>query len=264
MSDLGKIKFLRLAGEELSRVKTRDGIGLLAEKRLHGTLKRWIVEDEACHEVKIVGSGPKKRRFVADVLTPTGEIFEIQTGKLYPLRGKIDFYMQETDYPVTVLHPLFREKWITWLDPATGEVTGRKKSPLHENPLHAIAQLKPFIPYLTSKRLALCLPAIEVEEFRLLDGWGKGGKRGSHRFELIPIALLDTLWLRTWADYAALFPEGKHLATPFTAKVFAKATGLKGYALYDTLAVFEALGIIEKCGKEGRATTWRRVAHAPQ
>lgn len=259
MSELGKIKFLRLAGEELSRVKTRDGIGLLAEKRLHGTLKRWVCEDVRCHEVKVTGHGEKKRRFVADVLTPTGEIFEIQTGKLYPLRGKIDFYMQETDYPVTVLHPLLREKWITWLDPATGEVTGRKKSPLHENPLHAVAQLKPFLAYVGNPRFSLCLPALEVEEFRLLDGWGKGGKRGSHRYELIPLALLDTAWLRERADYAALFPTDERLQTPFTAKAFARVTHLRGYALYNVLAVFEGLGIIEKCGKDGRASVWRRA-----
>ena len=259
MSDIGKIRFLRLAGEELSRVKTRDGIGLLAEKRLHGTLKRWICEDEAYHEVKVTGKGEKKRRFVADVLTAEGEIFEIQTGKLYPMRGKIDFYMQETDYPVTVLHPLFREKWITWLDPTTGEVTARKKSPLHENPLHAVAELKPFLPYLGTAHFALCLPALEVEEFRLLDGWGKGGKRGSHRYELMPLSLLDTLWLREKANYTTLFPTDERLQTPFTAKAFSRVTHLRGYALYDALTVFEALGVIEKCGKDGRATAWRRA-----
>lgn len=259
MSKLGKIKFLRLAGEELSRVKARDGIGLLAEKRLHSTLKRWIIEDKSCHEVKITGRGEKKRRFVADILTPAGEICEVQTGKLYPMRKKIDFYMQETDFPVTVLHPLFREKWITWLDPATGEATKRKRSPLHEDPLHALSQLKPFLAYLGDPRFTLLLPALEVEEFRLLDGWGKGGKRGSHRYELIPLSLLDTLWLRTKDDYAALFPADERLSLPFTAKTFSRVTHLKGYALYDALAVFEGLGAIEKCGTEGRATLWRKL-----
>ena len=258
MSDLGKIKFLRLAGEELSRVKTRESIGLLAEKRLHSTLKRWITEDERCHEVKITGRGEKKRRFVADILTPEGEIFEVQTGKLYPMLKKIDFYMTETEYPVTVLHPLFREKWISWLNVETGEAAARKKSPLHENPLHALAELKPFLPYLENGRFRLCLPSLEVEEYRLLDGWGKKGKRGSHRYELIPLALLDTLWLKTHEDYAAQFPKDARLAVPFTAKTFAHITHLRGYDPYNVLAVFEGLGVIEKCGTKGRATLWQK------
>ena len=256
MSEAGKIRFLRLAHEELSREKTRDGIGLLAEKRLHGLLKRWVLDDAACHEVKVVGRGEKKRRFVADILTPEGEIVEVQTGKLYPMRSKIAFYMEETDHPVTVLHPLFLEKRISWLDAHTGEVAARKKSPLHEKPLHGLAELKPYIHLLGSPRFTVCFPSLEVEEYRLLDGWGKKGKRGSHRYELIPVALLDTLWLRTREDYAALFPADPRLAAPFTAKAFSRVTHLRGYALYDVLAVFEGLGVIEKCGKEGRAALW--------
>ena len=255
----GKINFLRLLGEELSRQKVRDGIGLLAEKRLHGLLKRWVVDDPACHEVKIVGEGEKPRKFVADVLTPEGEIVEVQTGKLYPMREKLAFYMEQTSYRVTVLHPIYAIKYISWLAPHSGEVTARKKSPLHETPLHALAELKPFIPYLGNARFSLCLPALEVEEFRLLDGWGGGGKRGSHRFELMPLSLLDTYYFSTMGDYAALFPENEEFRAPFTAKAFGKTTRLRGYALYDALAVFEALGVIERCGKQGRATLYQKT-----
>lgn len=259
MNDIGKIRFLRLAHEELSRIKTRDGIGLLAEKRLHSTLKRWICEDTRCHEVKITGKGEKKRRFVADILTKNGEIFEVQTGKLYPIRAKIHFYMTETDYHVTLLHPLLREKWICWLNIETGEATARKKSPLHETALHALAQCKPFLPYLGTKRFSICLPALEAEEFRLLDGWGRKGKRGSHRYELIPLALLDTLSLKERTDYVALFPTDARLNTPFTAKTFGKIAHLKGYDIYNALAVFEGLDVIKKSGTEGRAALWQKI-----
>ena len=254
-----KICFSRLLGEELSREKVRDGIGLLAEKRMHGVLKRWVIDDPACHEVKIVGRGDKPRKFVADVLTPEGEIVEVQTGKLYPLQKKLTFYMEQTDHSVVVLHPIFATKYISWIDRESGEVVSRKKSPLHQTPLHALAELKPFIPDLNSARFSLCLPALEVEEFRLLDGWGKGGKRGSHRFELMPLALLDTHCLCAVGDYAALFPQNEEFKTPFTAKSFGKQTRLGGYALYDALAVFEALGVIERCGKQGRATLYRKI-----
>ena len=257
--EAGKIKFLRLCYEELSREKVRDGIGLLAEKRLHGLLKRWVIDDSTCHEVQVAGEGDRRRRFVADIMTPAGEIVEVQTGSLYPMRKKLAFYMEETAYSVTVLHPLLATKYISWLDPESGEVTARKKSPLHQTPLHAIAELKPYIKYLGDPRFSLCLPLITVEEYRLLDGWGKGGKRGSHRFELIPLTLEDTCRLCAREDYAALFPQNEQLSVPFTAKTFGNVTRLKGYDIYDALAVFEALGVIEKCGKEGRAALYRKI-----
>lgn len=257
--EAGKIRFMRLCGEELSRERPRDGIGLLAEKRLHAVLKRWVEEDVTCHEVKVTGEGKKSRKFVADVQTKEGHIFEIQTGKLYPLRQKLAFYMEETAYPVTVLHPLFASKYISWLDKASGEVKARKRSPHHESVLHGIAELKPFIAYLGSPRFTVCFVLIEADEYRLLDGWGRGGKRGSHRYELLPLGLLDTCYLARREDYAATFPDDPRLAGEFTAKEFGKVSRLRGYALYDALAVFEALGVIEKCGKEKRAALYQKI-----
>jgi len=252
----GKISFARLAFEELSRTKVRDGIGMLAEKRLHGLLKRWILDDPACHEQNVLTRDGKKTRFVADILTPTGEIFEIQTADLYPMRRKLEFYMGMTDHPVTVVHPLLAVKYISWIDPSTGEVKSRKRSPLRETPLSALAQLKPFTAYLGDPRFSLLLPIIEADEYRLLDGWGRGGKRGSHRYELMPMALLDTVVLKDREDYVALFPESLADGVPFLAKDFGKATRLGGTALSHALSVFEALGVIKPCGKKGNATLW--------
>ncbi len=249
-----ELRFSRLCHEELSRDKVRDGIGLLEEKRLHSILKRWICDDFTTHEQKVPGRGEKTRKFVADVLTHDGEIFEIQTGDLYPMRRKIEFYMTETDHTVTVVHPLIGKKQILWLHPENGEITPAR-SPLREGVLHGIAQLKPFLPYLATPRFHLVFPVIEAEEYRLLDGWGRGGKRGSHRYELLPRALTEVYRLSTREDFCAHFPE---MPAEFTAKEFGKSTRLGGYDLYDALAVFEGLGIIKKCGTRARATLWNK------
>ena len=250
-----ELRFSRLCHEELSRDKVREGIGLLEEKRLHSVFKRWICDDFEAHEQKVPGRGTKSRKFVADVLTKDGEIFEIQTADLYPMRKKIEFYMTETDHNVTVLHPLIGKKQILWMHPETGEITPAR-STLREGVLHGIAQLKTYIPYLCTPRFHLIFPVIEADEYRLLDGWGKGGKRGSHRYELLPRALTEVYRLSTREDFLAIFPE---MPTEFTAKEFGKSTRLRGYDLYDVLAVFEGLGIIEKCGTRGRAALWRKV-----
>jgi hypothetical protein len=219
--------------------------------------KRWLSDDFATHEQRITGEGEKKRRFVADVCMPDGRIFEIQTGKLYPLLKKMQFYMQETAHPVCILHPLLARKYISWMQPDTGEIQKRSRSTKSEKPLHAIAQLKPFLPWLTDPRFSLILPEIEAEEFRLLDGWGNSGRRGSHRFELIPTKLLALHRFCGAADYLAHFPADA--PTTFTAKEFGRLTHLRGYALYDALAVFEGLGAIRKSGTRGRATVWERT-----
>ncbi len=252
-----ELSFARLCHEELSREKLREGIGLYEEKRLHSVLKRWLCDDFSAHEQKVAGRGEKKRRYIADVLTKDGEIFEIQTGKLYPLRDKIKFYMEQTDYRVTVVHPLTARKFVSWMDAETGEIVKRNRSPHKQTPLHALAQLKPFLPYLGSPRFSLLLPAIEADEYRLLDGWGKGGKRGSHRYELMPMALLEVYRFKSREELLTLFPA--QTPAQFTAKEFLKLTHLRGYALYDALAVFEALGAIQKIGKQGRATLFARM-----
>ncbi len=255
MTAAEELRFSRLCHEELSREKVRDGIGLLEEKRLHSILKRWICDDFTTHEQKVPGRGEKSRKFVADVLTKQGGIFEIQTAELYPMKKKIEFYMNETDHEVTVVHPLIGKKEILWLHPEGGEVTPAR-SPLREGVLHGVAQLKAFLPYLGNGRFHLIFPVIEAQEYRLLDGWGRGGKRGSHRYELLPRALVAVHRLSAREDFLAHLPP---MPAEFTAKEFGKVTRLRGYDLYGALAVFEGLGAIEKCGTRGRAALWRKI-----
>lgn len=256
MSAAEEMRFMRLVHEELSRVKVRNGIGLLAEKRLHGLLKRWVCDDPACHERRVTTASGEMTRYVADVMT-AGDVFEIQTGDLYPLKRKLEFYMEKTDLHVTVVHPLIAEKWISWMDPKTGEVTSRRRSPRRDGPLSPLAQLKPFIHLLGSPRFSLCFPVIVFDEYRLLDGWGNAKKRGSHRYELMPMALSDVRRFAKKEDYTSLFPQD---APPtFTAAQFGRLTRLKGYDLYDVLAVFESLGVIAKCGARGRAALYQQI-----
>ncbi len=251
-----KITFAKLCHEELMREKERDGIGLYAEKRLHSVLKRWMYDDFSAHEQKVPKRGGKMSRFVADILTPDGEIIEIQTGELYPLARKIAFYMEETDLKVTLVHPLIAEKQISWMEPETGELVSRNRSPKHDSVLSGIALLKPFAPYLGDPRFSLLFPFVELDEYRLLDGYGKARKLRSHRYELIPLALRDCVAFCDKTDFLSYFPQ--ELPLQFTAKAFGKHTRLRGYALYDAIAVFEALGALSRIGKEGRSTLFQR------
>ena len=242
--------FARLCHEELSREKERESIGLLAEKRLHSVLKRWICDDFATHEQKVVGRGEKKRKITADVLTKEGHIFEIQTGSLFPLQKKIDFYLTQTDHHVTVVHPLVGCKHISRIDSESGELQKRSRSPKKEGLADGVARLRYLAEHLANPRFSVIFPVIEAEEFRL-----DQGNRRTRRYELVPLKLLDVYRLDSTEDYLPLLHALPH---EFTAKQLAKALKLRGYAPYFLLAVLQALGLVQKAGKEGRATLWAR------
>lgn len=258
MEVMPRTRFLRFCGEELLRRKERSSIGLLSEKSLHSVLKYWVSDDPSDHEVKIFTNAEKKGYVVADVLTKDGEIVEIQTGKLYPLLKKMTFYMESTDRSITLIHPVFEKKTLSWLDPEIGEVVRRRVSPKKETPISAVGLLAPFAAYLGDARFSFWVPLLCVEEYRFLDGWGDGGKRGSHRYEIFPNDCLSVTVLKTKADYAALLPND--LPPRFTAKEFAAKTRLgRGFLLYDTLAVYCALGILKKGEKIGRSYIYEKI-----
>ena len=219
------------------------GIGILAEKTLHATLKLWLDDDPAHHEQTLPCG------CVADVFD--GErVTEIQTADFSGFRRKLARLLEH--HSVTVVHPLVRRKWLRWVDPATGEAAEPRRSPRVGSFTNAGAQLVFILPYLTHPNLTVRLVLLDVEEHRLADGWSRDGKRGSHRVERYPLALVDTLTLSCPDDYRALVPAG--LPAPFTAAQFGKAARLQGRKLSGTLKVLLELGVLtrEKAGREYR------------
>ena len=223
------LALVRAGGERVG------GIGILGEKTVHATLKLWLDDDPTHHEI------PLPQGSVADIFDGE-QITEIQTANFTALRKKLEKLLDA--YPVTVVHPLVRVKWVSWIDPETGEIGKARRSGRRGSFTDAGKQLIYLLPLLGHPNLTVRLVLLDVEEQRLLDGWGNGGKRGSHRAERIPRALGETVTLRTPADYAALIPPD--LPTPFTAAQFGKAARLQGRNLQGTLKVLLALGVLRR------------------
>ncbi len=236
------------------------GIGTYKEKSLHSVMKFFICDDRNCHEIKIFPetpdkSGARESFYIADVLSDC-DIYEIQTGSLYPLENKLKFYLEETSYNVTVVCPLAARKWISWIDPLTSEVGKRSRSPKKEDGLDLLHKLFWLIPHLNNRRLTVRAPLLSIEEFRLKNGWGREGKRGSECFERIPTELLGVIDLSLPADYINLLPPS--LPDTFTAKEFGIASRLKGRRIYDALKVFCGVGLIAPVGKSGRSVLYAK------
>ncbi len=247
-------------------VHLEDGIGTLSEKRMHAILKNYICADVSCHEIRLKDVLPNVQQdkkkgvgYVADVLRGSN-IWEIQTGSMYPMRDKIAWYMKNTPYVVTVIVPVPYRKHINWIDPATGTVQKRSARPHVTKPTAVADELYWLREHLQNPRLRFELLLLEVEEYRLLDGYGKDKKARASRYEKIPTALCGTVILEKTEDFRMFLPES--LPEQFTAAQYAKASGIRGRASYHALHMLVGAGLLAEGEKIGRAQSWRRTNQA--
>lgn len=160
--------------------RAESGIGSVSEGSLHHFLKFYFEPDADLHEV---GVG----RYFADIRNEDG-ILEIQTRALYRLKPKLDAFLPLD--AVTVVYPVAAVKRLSWLDPDTGEKTRPRRSPKKGTRYDCIRELYALRDYLTRDGFRLCLVFLELEEIRLKNGWGRGGKRGSERMDRLPLGLV--------------------------------------------------------------------------
>lgn len=215
----------------------RYGIGTLAEKTMHAVLKHYYAPDEEMHEIPI-------ENYVADIYTGT-EIIEIQTRAMNRMRKKLDCFLPL--YPVTIVYPIPREKWLFWIDENTGEVSQKRKSPKKGNVYHAFIELYKIRPYLSHPNLRLRLDLINMEEYRLLNGWSHDKKKGSERFDRIPTEFVEEVCIDCARDYMQLIPY--ELQEQFTTKDFAKCVKIPTNLAGTILLIFYELGLVNRVGK---------------
>lgn len=226
------------------------GIGRYNEKKMHAALKRFVCAREECYEADM------GQRFVADILCD-GEIYEIQTGSLYPLTKKIQYYLDHTEYHVTIVHPVAKRKKVIWIDPKSGDTTVPKRYSCAERESDALAELVYISEQMLSGRVGVWFLFIEEEEYRLLDGWSRDKKRGSNRYERVPVALLDEMAIAAPEDCREFLPDALTDGKDFSASEFAKAMKVRGTRdTYRCLIALSNLGILEPGEKRGRSRTW--------
>ena len=259
-------RFARICLSYVSRgVHLEDGIGTLAEKRMHAILKNYVCADTACHEIRVLDTLPEEKRaaatnkkssrYVADVLRGSN-VWEIQTGSFYPLREKIAWYVEHAPYAVTVVVPIPYRKHLNWIDPETGTVQKRSERPHVTRPASIACELYWIREYLQSPKLSIELLLLEVEEYRLLDGYGKDKKSRASKYEKIPTALCDTITLSHPEDFRMFLPDS--LPEQFTAAQYAKASGQRGRNAYYALHMLVGAGLLTEGEKIGRAQSWKR------
>ena len=217
------------------------GIGTLSEKTIHAILKYYYAPNPAYHEIK-VGS------FVADIMVD-GEIMEIQTRGFHNLRRKLDAFLPE--HEVTIIHPIPHTKWLSWIDPETGEASKPHKSPKTGTIFHIIPELYKLKMYLHNEHLHFTVPLIDVQETRLLNGWSHDRKRGSTRNDGMPVGIYDEIRINSREDFRILLPDG--LPAQFTTKDYKKAAHISDSLASTGLNILFSLGLVRRVGKDGNA-----------
>ena len=224
-------KFAYLPTEE-------NGIGTYREKRLHRILKE-LVAGEECHEIAVGG-------YVADVLCD-GHITEIQTKNLGSILPKLKYYVEETDFTVTVIHPIIAEKMLFRIDAETGEVLRKRRSSAHGSYFDGLAQLFYIREVLSCERVNIRLLLVSAEEHRYSEKM-RYRKEGAYISELYPKELIGERLITSPDDLAEFVPDEPK---EFTAKDYSLFGKVDGRKLYYCLNLLHSLGLVER-KKDGK------------
>lgn len=241
MTDAEKKRFCAVCDNIIDELRVENGVGTLQEKTIHAVLKNYYEPDMTKQEQKVEG-------FVADIFTGE-EIIEIQTKGFFRLRRKLERFLP--NYPVTVVYPVIHRKWLRWVNEETGEVSAARKSPKTGNGHSVFSELYGIKMLMPDANLTVQVVLLDVEEFRMLNGWSKDKKKGSTRSDGIPKELIDVITLHSKEDYRRMIPD--NLPAEFTTADYKAAVRCSKALAGVELNILAYLGVLEKVGKKGNS-----------
>lgn len=230
----------------VGRLHNDKGIGTLREKSVHGILKFYYEPDEDCHEVALAG-------YVADIFNEQEGVIEIQTRNMDKMRSKLAIFLNL--YPVTVVYPMPFRKWVSWIDPETGVISKLRKAPKIWSPYEAFYELYKIKPYLTHPNLRIRIVMMNMEEYRMLNGWNATRKRGAARVDRIPLTIEREYIIDQVEDYLQFVPY--ELEEDFTSSDFAKAAKIAVDTARQALNILYGTGTVLRVGKRGNTYLYR-------
>ena len=96
---------------------------------------------------------------------------------------------------------------------------------------------------------------LDLEEFRLLNGYARNRKKGSTRYDRIPLDIVDELIIERQEDYIQFIPY--ELEEEFTSKEFAKEAKINLSLAQTSLNILDYVGAVERIGKRGRSFLYK-------
>ena len=216
------------------------GIGTYQEKTLHKVIKNYYSDSPNEQEIKVDG-------YICDIVKDD-VIIEIQTRALNKLKNKL--YALLPNHKIKVVYPIPYIKYVCWLN--DGEIVSERKSPKIGSIYDIIKELYKIKWYLNNPNLELTILLINLKEYRNLDGYSKDKKRGSTRFDRVPIELVDEIVVD---DYHMFVPFDNE----FTSKDYAKRTKQNLSRAQTLLTILQYLKIVEVVGKDKRYNVYKKL-----
>lgn len=226
-------RFDRAIETIVTRQHENHGIGTLGEKTVHAVVKLYMEPDEDYHETPI-------DNYVADIFRED-RVFEIQTGSFQALRGKLADFLPQ--FEVTVVHPIPAEKTLCWVDPETGEIVEQRRSNKHGTPQMIFRELYRIRPFLKDPHLNFVILMIDMEETKLLNGYGRNRKNHATKYDRLPLRLVEELTLTCPEDYRMLIPLE---LDRFTSADFAKAVKIPKSEGTTAMQILYEMGVVER------------------
>ena len=221
-------------------------IGELNERSLHRALKARYAVAGSVTEQAVDG-------FVADVVID-GRIVEVHTGSFSPLRRKLPRLLER--HPVTLVHPIARERYIVKMAGPDVPPT-RRKSPKRGSVFEVFSELASIPALLAHPNLTLEVVMTVEEEVRAVNAGRRRRRRGWGSLDRRLVDVVATHTIASMADLFAMLDAA--LPEQFTATDIAAAMKLPrrlgGQAAY----CFRVGGVSEVCAKRGNALVYRRV-----
>ena len=238
-------EFIVARDKIIGKKHNNKGIGTLSEKTVHGVLKNFFEPDENNQEVALEG-------YFVDIYNQTG-VIEIQTRGFDKLREKLAVFLNY--YPVTIVYPMPCNKWICWLDKDTLKPGKFRKSPRHFNMYDAFFEMYKIKPFLKNENLKIKLVLMDVEEYKLLNGWNYTKKRGATRYDRIPLGIRKIVDIEQPEDYMQFIPYDLEdsLYDGFTSKEFAAACRIPVETARLALNILTFTGTVIRTGKKGNS-----------
>ena len=92
---------------------------------------------------------------------------------------------------------------------------------------------------------------MDVEEYKLLNGWDNSKKRGAWRYDRIPVGIREIVVLEQPEDYMQFVPY--ELEDGFTSKDFARVCRIKKSTAGLALIILNNMGMVKRTGKQGNS-----------
>lgn len=223
-----------------------SGIGLLNEKPLHASLKKWYAQTGDQVEVEVNGS-------VIDIVRDD-LLLEIQTANFSAIRSKLNKLLNS--YHIRLIYPIAQEKWIVKLAKDNRTEATRRKSPRKGQVEDLFREMIRLPQLMVNPNFSLEIVLIKEEEVRRYDGKRNWRRKGWVTEERRLLEVVDHRLFDKPEDWRSLLPEK---LKSFTAKDLAKDLGIRIHLAQKMAYCLRKSGISALTGKQGQANLYRVI-----